>query len=155
MNEFKDKQVIIARLYLFIVPLLILINYCVGLIGVLFDSELVYDVDGLTGSFNEIIGALAFGYGFACLTTIIYLFINLFRKSKKGIKILLCVILIPAIAIFAFPSTIATIPIYFFTVKKTKQITIDNKPLYSKNRIITLAVLLVFAVIITIITCVK
>lgn len=152
MNDFKDKQVIILRLYLFAAPLILIIGYIVSLLFTLTGSDYEIQTEFTNPIINNIIGSLAAGYLLSCEITIIFLFIQLFRKNKGAVKILLAVLLIPAMAIGIFPSMIATIPYYVYSYTKTKKIAVDNKPVISKEKTICLLCMIIAAVIVTVIS---
>lgn len=154
MNEFKDKQVEIARIYLFVMPLILLAGYIVSLLLSLtnVDYEIVTDISNPL--LNNIVGSLCLGYGLSCEATIIYIYIQLFRKSNTSVKILLSILLIPAMLICVFPALVATIPYYIYSYVKTQKIAIDNNSVLSKKKVISLIAVLAVAIIATVVSLV-
>lgn len=152
MNDFKDKQVTYARLYLFSVPLIVMIGYIAELLSVTYLPKSNISVMEYTGITNNIIGSLLLGYALTGLLTIIYYFIDHFSNQTTTVKVLMCILVIPMSIILYFPAALATIPFYIYTAKKTKTITIDDKNLFSKSRIIILCVFLAASIAVTIVS---
>lgn len=152
VNEFRDKQVEIGRLYLFAAPLVLLVGYIISLASVLLNAEYEIGTDISNPLVSNIVGSLGLGYGLSCEATIIYIYIQLFRKNKKPIKVLLTLLLIPAMIICVFPALVATIPYYVYSYNKTRKIAIDNRPVFSKKKIIALICVLIAAVIVTVVS---
>lgn len=149
MSEFKDRQVDIARMYLFVSPLVLLIGYIFSLLLGLTNGDFKIETDISNPIISNIVGSLGLGYSLFCECTIIFVFIQLFRKSKKPMKILLLILLIPAMLICVFPAMVFTIPYYIYTYVKTQKIAIDNKSIFSKYKIVTLVCAIVVALIVT------
>lgn len=155
MNDFKDKQVIISRLYLFAAPLILIIGYIVSLLFTLTGSDYEIQTEFTNPIVNNIVGSLAAGYLLSCEITIIFLFVQLIRKNKGAVKILLAVFLVPAMAIGIFPSMVATIPYYVYSYTKTKKIAIDKEPVISKKKFICLFCMIIVAIVVSVISIIS
>lgn len=152
MNDFRDKQVEIGRIYLFAAPLVLLVGYIISLVLVLLNAEYNIETDFSNPFVSNIVGSLALGYGLSCEATIIYIYVQLFRKSQKSIKVLLTLLLIPAMFVCVFPALLATIPYYVYSYNKTRMTAIDNRPVLSRKKIIVLICVMIASVIVTVIS---
>lgn len=149
MNEFKDRQVALARAYLFAAPVILICVYILSITASFTAGNYSISTEIADGFLNNAAGSLALGYGAACEATIIYIFIQLFRKSRSSLKVLLCILLIPAMIICVFPALVAAIPYYIYSYIKTKRIASDSLPVFSKGRLSALACLFAAAVTVT------
>lgn len=152
MNDFRDKQVEIGRIYLFAAPLVLLVGYIISLVLVLLNAGYNIETDFSNPFVSNIVGSLALGYGLSCEATIIYIYVQLFRKSQKSIKVLLTLLLIPAMFVCVFPALLATIPYYVYSYNKTRMTAIDNRPVLSRKKIIVLICVMIASVIVTVIS---
>jgi hypothetical protein len=105
MNDFKDKVTKRERLYVYLVPLLFLIGFGLFLLQFIFKCDSEFDIDGHSGTFVNILGAVIFGYTLSCECTIIHYLLNAIRQASAFVKFVLIVLFIPALSLFLIATT--------------------------------------------------
>lgn len=126
MNDYKDKITNNERRYIFFVPFLFLLGFGIFIFEFVIGIDVEFDINGKSGIFINVLGAIIIGYGLSVECTIIHYMLNQIRKSKGFVKALLIVLFVPSLFAGVLFSAIMTIPYCYICSQKITHIKTDN-----------------------------
>lgn len=86
MSDYKDTRTRNERRYVYAALLLFLLGFGAFLLQYMIGSDAQFDIDGQSGTWVNVFGALLCGYGLSCEATIIHYMLNKIRANTGAAK---------------------------------------------------------------------